>query len=86
MHSGVVLMGDNLPAVDATAARVMGVYPEKIDYLMHALRFDGTVNQGRIQQLAEPIDQVRHDFRVLTELSTIKKPYSLYETIMLTGW
>lgn len=86
VQSGVVVMGDNLPAVDATAARVMGIYPEKIDYLMHALRFDGTVNEGRIQQLGEPIQDVRQDFRVLTELSTIKRPYSLYETVMLTGW
>jgi len=86
IRSGVIIMGSSLTAVDATAARVMGVYPEKIDYLMHMLGYGGTINEGRIKQLGEKIEDVHQDFRVLDHMSTIKRPYSLQKKILLLGW
>ena len=35
-HMGLVLVGENLPAVDATAARIIGLRPERISYLQLA--------------------------------------------------
>ena len=33
VHAGVIVVGDNLTAVDATATRLMGLYPEHVKYL-----------------------------------------------------
>ena len=35
-HAGVLVMGTNLPAVDATAARLMGIDPWRVAYLAGA--------------------------------------------------
>lgn len=75
VHSGVVVMGDQLTAVDATAARIMGVYPENIDYLMYTLAFGGTINEHRIKQLGEKLDSVRQDFQVMDHMAFIKRPF-----------
>ena len=53
--AGVVVMGDQLPAVDATAARVMGLRPERLRYLEIAARLGGTVAEGRIRQVGEGV-------------------------------
>jgi uncharacterized protein (DUF362 family) len=53
--AGVVVMGEQLPAVDATAARIMGLRPERLRYLQIAARLGGTVAEGRIQQVGEGI-------------------------------
>ncbi len=43
-----VVMGDDLPAVDAHTARLMGLVPERIPYLMAASRMGGTILSWRI--------------------------------------
>lgn len=45
---GVVVMGENLPAVDATTTRLMGLDPQKIPYLQAAAKAGGTIHAGRI--------------------------------------
>ncbi|MFQ5434290.1 MAG: hypothetical protein ACE5FD_05385, partial [Anaerolineae bacterium] len=86
IQSGVIVMGDQLTAVDATAARIMGVNPENIDYLMYSLNFGGTINDGRIQQLGENIADVQQDFAVMPHMAFIKHPFPLAKKILLLGW
>lgn len=87
INSGVIVMGNNLTAVDATAARIMGVYPENIDYLMYMMAaFGGTINEHRIQQIGENLDDYRQNFRVLDHMAFIKRPLPLTKKLLLLGW
>ena len=70
--AGVVVMGDNLTAVDATATRVMGLYPEQVKYLRMMVEHGGTVSEGRIEQIGERIADVRKSFRVLEDFSFLR--------------
>jgi len=51
----VVVMGRNLPAVDATAARLMGFDPWRIDYLRAASGRLGPVDESHIEQRGETL-------------------------------
>src|SRR6266849_2475072 len=66
-HAGVLLFGDDPVAVDATCCRVMGLLPEKVDYLARAGTMLGHLNPGKIQQLGETVASVRTSFAVLDE-------------------
>jgi uncharacterized protein (DUF362 family) len=66
--AGVVVMGQNLPAVDATCCRVMGIDPQRIPYLNFASGQLGPVREAQITQLGEPIAAVRTDFQLLDDL------------------
>jgi uncharacterized protein (DUF362 family) len=63
--SGVLILGDDPVAVDATCARVMGLVPERIDYLAKAGALLGHLNPGKIRQLGESVASVRTPFAVL---------------------
>ena len=52
---GVVVMGEHCPAVDATAARLMGLVPEKIPYLQIALGLGATVAENRIERAGDKV-------------------------------
>src|SRR4029077_7092374 len=69
--AGVLLFGDDPVAVDATACRVMGLLPEKVDYLARAGTMLGHVGAARIQQLGEPVDSVRTPFKVVHEFTRL---------------
>ena len=86
VDSGVIVMGDNLSAVDATATRLMGIHPENIEYLRLLLPYGGTLNEARIQQLGEPLEDVRQDFEVVSHISFIKDEPSLWKQALLSGW
>jgi uncharacterized protein (DUF362 family) len=73
VESGVILMGDNLTAVDATAARVMGIYPQKINYLQMMRQHGGTVSESKIHQLGESVRSVQCDFKVIEDFADLKK-------------
>lgn len=60
-RAGVLVMGRNLAAVDATCARIMGIDPFKISYLAAAERL-GPIRESRIWQRGESIKSVRTDF------------------------
>ncbi|MBN1874513.1 MAG: DUF362 domain-containing protein [Anaerolineae bacterium] len=74
VNANILLMGDNLTATDATAARLMGVYPERIRYFLLMLAHGGTLQESLITQLAENPATLQQDFRVLEHLAVIKKP------------
>lgn len=62
---GLVLVGRCLPSVDATAARIMGLRPEKIPYLHLAGRRLGPIRASNIQQRGEAWQSVASPFKVL---------------------
>lgn len=64
-HAGVLVMGRNLPAVDATCSRVMGIDPYKIRYLSKAEDWLGPISEKHIRQTGERIQSVRSDFGLL---------------------
>jgi uncharacterized protein (DUF362 family) len=63
--SGVLVMGANLPAVDATAARLMGVDPWRVPHLAGASGRLGPVAERHIRQRGEPIDRLARRFAIL---------------------
>lgn len=60
--SGVLVMGRNLTAVDATCARLMGIDPLKINYLNKASDRLGPVEEAQIQQVGENIAFLQRRF------------------------
>jgi uncharacterized protein (DUF362 family) len=65
--AGVVVMGDDPVAVDATCCRVMGLAPERVKYLARAGSLLGHLKLDKIRQLGENIATVRTPFTVLEE-------------------
>jgi uncharacterized protein (DUF362 family) len=63
--SGVLIMGDDPVAVDATCARVMGLNPARIDYLAKAGTLLGHLQAEKICQIGESVASVRTPFTVL---------------------
>jgi len=55
VNMGVIVMGDQCPAVDATAARLMGVDPEQLAYLEAAGRLGGTIAAHRIEHIGDEV-------------------------------
>jgi uncharacterized protein (DUF362 family) len=64
-NAGVIVMGRNLPSVDATCCRIMGINPAKIRYLAKAENVLGPIRQADIIQCGETIESVRTDFELL---------------------
>ena len=63
--AGVLVMGRDLAAVDATAARIMGIDPLKVTYLRSAPGGPGAIAAENILQRGETIAAVRTDFQLL---------------------
>jgi uncharacterized protein (DUF362 family) len=61
---GVLVLGDDPVAVDGTCTRLMGMVPERIDYLSHAGLLLGHLQQQKIRQLGESIESVHTPFAV----------------------
>lgn len=66
--AGVIVMGRNLPAVDATSSRLMGIDPNKIPYLNRASNWLGAINESTIQQVGEPIAAAKQNFLLLDHI------------------
>jgi uncharacterized protein (DUF362 family) len=64
-HAGVLVMGRNLPAVDATCCRIMGIDPYKVSYLERADKWLGPISDGSIEQRGETITSVRTNFELI---------------------
>ncbi len=62
---GLILMGQSLAAVDATAARIMGLVPQRISYLQLAQGRLGPIAEHHIVQRGESWRAVQSDFRIL---------------------
>ena len=69
---GLILVGTNLPAVDATAARIMGLIPERISYLQLAADRLGPLAENRITQRGETWQSVHSPFQVLDKPDLIR--------------
>ncbi|NPV04419.1 MAG: DUF362 domain-containing protein [Syntrophaceae bacterium] len=66
--AGVIVMGRNFPAVDATCSRVMGIDPGRVDYLADSSGRLGAIREENIRQRGEPIDSVSSDFDLLQKI------------------
>ncbi len=69
---GTLILGDDLVAVDATAARLMTIDPGKIPYLTEAGRFLGNIAPEHILALGEDPAAFRQDFRVIDRFQHLK--------------
>ncbi len=65
-------MGSDLPAVDATCCRIMGIDPEKVEYLQMASDRLGIIEESRIEQRGEPIKDVRTNFQLVKQFQQLR--------------
>ena len=68
VQSGVIVMGRNLPAVDATCCRIMGLNPHKIGYLDKADQWLGPIGEPFIEQRGESWKAVHRPFQLLPDI------------------
>jgi uncharacterized protein (DUF362 family) len=71
-RGGIIVLGDDPVAVDATCARIMALVPERVDYLANAGLLLGHLKEDKIQQLGESITSVRTPFEVLDEFGRLR--------------
>jgi uncharacterized protein (DUF362 family) len=64
-HLGVLAIGTNLTALDATCARLMGLEPSRISYLGLAAERLGPVSDWQIEQRGDAWRPLRSPFAVL---------------------
>ncbi|MDX1984063.1 MAG: DUF362 domain-containing protein [Bryobacteraceae bacterium] len=69
--AGVLVMGPDLVAVDATCCRVMGIDPGKVTYL-NLGRHLGHVPAGRIEQRGETVGHVYTPFELIAEQAQMR--------------
>jgi uncharacterized protein (DUF362 family) len=71
--SGVLIFGNDLVAVDATAARLMKIEPRKVKYLDLAAAFLGNLSYEQIEQIGEKLQPYQQDFRVIDNFAYLKE-------------
>lgn len=71
-RSGVLVLGDDPVAVDATCARVMGLDPKQIDYLRRAGLLLGNMSPEKIHQAGETIASVTQPFALVPEFQHLR--------------
>lgn len=64
-QAGVLVMGTNLPAVDATCTRLMEINPWRINYLAASSGRLGPIAERHIEQRGETIQAMKQRFRLL---------------------
>jgi uncharacterized protein (DUF362 family) len=69
---GVMVMGSDLAAVDATCCRIMGIDPEKLGYLRMASDTLGVTEESRIEQHGEPIRAVQTNFELISQFRSYR--------------
>jgi uncharacterized protein (DUF362 family) len=62
---GLILIGPNLPAVDATVARIMNLHPEYVSYLALASGRLGPIDDRQIEQRGEHWQPLVKPFHIL---------------------
>jgi uncharacterized protein (DUF362 family) len=70
-HAGVLVAGRDFTAVDATCCRIMGVDPEKVEYLCWTGSY-GQMDPALIEQRGEPIAAVQSDFELMEMWSRLR--------------
>jgi uncharacterized protein (DUF362 family) len=71
-HAGVLILGRNFTAVDATGARIMGIDPYKVIHLKAASNLLGPIRESHILQKGEKIASVRTDFVLIDKIDAQK--------------
>jgi uncharacterized protein (DUF362 family) len=71
---GAIVMGTNLPAVDATAARLMGIDPWRVAYLRAASGRIGPISERHITQRGESIKSLAQHFALIEDLEQMLRP------------
>jgi uncharacterized protein (DUF362 family) len=73
-HMGVLAMGNDLVALDATCCRLMELDPEQIGYLVlgHNKKL-GRLNGAEIQQLGESVESLAKPFETVPHLEKIRR-------------
>jgi uncharacterized protein (DUF362 family) len=71
-QSSVLVLGDDLVAVDATAARLMMIEPRKIEYLEMADRFLGNISPERIELVGERLERFQQNYQVIENFQELK--------------
>jgi uncharacterized protein (DUF362 family) len=69
--AGVLVMGADLVAVDATCARIMGIDPAKLRHLELARRL-GNSDPARIEQRGERPESLRSDFALIDQFKHLR--------------
>lgn len=70
-QAGVLVMGGDLRAVDATCCRIMGIDPARLEYLA-ASNGLGNFYEADIQQRGEPIASVRTNFQLIEKFADFR--------------
>ena len=65
--AGVLVMGDNLAATDATCCRIMGIDPSRIGYLAQAAGTLSNIEPRQIDHQGQRPEAVRTDFQLIEE-------------------
>ncbi|MEO8051390.1 MAG: DUF362 domain-containing protein, partial [Acidobacteriota bacterium] len=71
-QAGVLVMGSDLAAVDATCCRIMGIDPARVGYLQKAADTLGVIEESRIEQRGEAIAGLRTNFELIKEFSQLR--------------
>jgi uncharacterized protein (DUF362 family) len=71
-QSGVLVLGDDLVAVDAISARLMMIEPRKIEYLEIAGGFLGNISHDRIELVGERLERFQQNYRVMENFQELK--------------
>ena len=71
--AGVIVMGRNFPAVDATCARIMGVNPQRVDHLADSSGRLGAIREENIRQRGETLLSVQTQFTLLDKIPAQRK-------------
>jgi uncharacterized protein (DUF362 family) len=69
---GFIAIGSDLPAVDATCARIIGLDPAKIKYLDAAAQFLGNIAERRIEQRGESLSRYATQFALIPDLERFR--------------
>jgi uncharacterized protein (DUF362 family) len=70
--AGLLVMGDDFVAVDATSARLMRIDPGLVHYLAWAGEFVGNLDEERIEHIGEAPAGLQRDFKVLERFAALK--------------
>jgi uncharacterized protein (DUF362 family) len=69
---GMIAMGSDLTAVDATCARIIGLNPRRMPYLAEASKFLGNIEEARLEHRGEPPDRFATSFDVVDSFKSIR--------------
>lgn len=70
--TGVLVLGSDLRAVDATCCRIMGIEPARIEYLEASAHL-GNATEPAIEQRGESLASVQTDYSLIREFEELRR-------------